>query len=77
MQQWHWLFFTVYHVDTLGDVYFPCARKEIPMPKPIYNTEQQWMDVINKAVSGAWSVVGGTMSVIFSIVSWFLYRLLH
>ena len=40
-------------------------------------SKQQWMDLINKAASGAWSVVGGTMSVIFSIVSWFLYRLLH
>ena len=33
------------------------------------------MDIINKAASGAWSVVGGTMSVIFSIVSWFIVLL--
>jgi predicted PurR-regulated permease PerM len=38
-------------------------------------SKQQWMDLINKAVSGAWSVVGGTMSVIFSIVSWFIVLL--
>ena len=37
--------------------------------------KQQWMDLINKAASGAWSVVGGTMSVIFSIVSWFIVLL--
>jgi len=33
------------------------------------------MDLINKAASGAWSVVGGTMSVIFSIVSWLIVLL--
>lgn len=38
-------------------------------------SKQQWMDIINKAASGAWSVVGGTMSVIFSIVSWFIVLL--
>ena len=38
-------------------------------------SKQQWMDIINKAVSGAWSVVGGTMSVIFNIVSWFIVLL--
>ena len=38
-------------------------------------SKQQWMDLINKAVSGAWSVVGGTMSVIFNIVSWFIVLL--
>ena len=38
-------------------------------------SKQEWMDVINKAVSGAWSVVGGTMSVIFNIVSWFIVLL--
>ena len=38
-------------------------------------SKQQWMDLINKAASGAWSVVGGTMSVIFSIVSWFIVLL--
>ena len=38
-------------------------------------SKQEWMDVINKALSGAWSVVGGTMSVIFNIVSWFIVLL--
>ena len=38
-------------------------------------SKQQWMDLINKAASGAWSVVGGTMSVIFNIVSWFIVLL--
>ena len=38
-------------------------------------SKQEWMDVINKAVSGAWSVVGGTMSVILNIVSWFIVLL--
>ena len=38
-------------------------------------SKQQWMDLINKAVSGAWSVVGGTMSIIFNIVSWFIVLL--
>ena len=38
-------------------------------------SKQQWMDIINKAVSGAWSVVGGTMSVILNIVSWLIVLL--
>jgi predicted PurR-regulated permease PerM len=38
-------------------------------------SKQQWMDIINKTLSGAWSVVGGTMSVIFSIISWFIVLL--
>ena len=38
-------------------------------------SKQQWMDLINKAAQGAWSVVGGTMSVIFSILSWFIVLL--
>ena len=38
-------------------------------------SKQQWMEIINKAASGAWSVVGGTMSVIFSIASWFIVLL--
>ena len=38
-------------------------------------SKQQWMDLINKAASGAWSVVGGTMSVIFNILSWFIVLL--
>ena len=38
-------------------------------------SKQQWMDIVNKAASGAWSVVGGTMSVIFSILSWFIVLL--
>ena len=38
-------------------------------------SKQQWMDLINKAASGAWSVVGGTMSVIFSVLSWFIVLL--
>ena len=38
-------------------------------------TKQQWMDLINKAVSGAWTVVGGTMSMIFSVLSWFIVLL--
>jgi predicted PurR-regulated permease PerM len=38
-------------------------------------SKQQWMDLINKAASSAWSVVGGTMSVIFSILSWFIVLL--
>lgn len=38
-------------------------------------SKQQWMDIINKAISGAWSFVGGTMSVIVNIVSWFIVLL--
>ena len=38
-------------------------------------SKEQWMEIANKALSGAWSVVGGTMSVIFSIVSWFIVLL--
>ena len=38
-------------------------------------SKQQWMEIINKALSGAWSVLGGTMSVILSIVSWFIVLL--
>ena len=38
-------------------------------------SKQQWMEIINKTLSGAWSVVGGTMSVIFNIVSWFIVLL--
>ena len=38
-------------------------------------SKQQWMEIINKALSGAWSVVGGTMSVIFNILSWFIVLL--
>jgi predicted PurR-regulated permease PerM len=38
-------------------------------------SKQQWMEIVNKAASGAWSVVGGTMSVIFSIISWFIVLL--
>ena len=38
-------------------------------------SKQQWMEIINKAASGAWSVVGGTMSVIFNILSWFIVLL--
>ena len=38
-------------------------------------SKQQWMDIVNKTISGAWSVVGGTMSVIFSIISWFIVLL--
>ena len=38
-------------------------------------SKQQWMDLVNKAASSAWSVVGGTMSVIFSILSWFIVLL--
>ena len=38
-------------------------------------SKQQWMDIINKTLSGAWSVLGGTMSVILSIVSWFIVLL--
>ena len=38
-------------------------------------SKQQWMEIINKAASGAWSVVGGTMSVIFSVLSWFIVLL--
>lgn len=38
-------------------------------------SKQQWMDIINKAASGAWTVVGGTMSVILNIVSWFIVLL--
>ena len=37
--------------------------------------KQQWMEIINKAAAGAWSVVGGTMSVIFNILSWFIVLL--
>ena len=38
-------------------------------------SKQQWMDIINKTLSGAWSFLGGTMSVILSIVSWFIVLL--
>ena len=38
-------------------------------------SKQQWMEIINKTLSGAWSVLGGTMSVILSIVSWFIVLL--
>ena len=38
-------------------------------------SKQQWMEIINKTLSGAWSVVGGTMNVIFNIVSWFIVLL--
>ena len=38
-------------------------------------SKQQWMEIINKAASSAWSVVGGTMSVIFNILSWFIVLL--
>ena len=38
-------------------------------------SKQQWMEIINKAASGAWSFVGGTMSVIMSILSWFIVLL--
>jgi len=38
-------------------------------------SKQQWMDLINKAASGAWSVVGGTMSVVFNVLSWFIVLL--
>ena len=38
-------------------------------------SKEQWMDIVNKAISGAWTVVGGTMSVILSIVSWFIVLL--
>jgi len=38
-------------------------------------SKQQWMEIVNKAASGAWSVVGGTMSVIFNVISWFIVLL--
>lgn len=38
-------------------------------------SKQQWMEIINKAASGAWTVLGGTMSVIISILSWFIVLL--
>jgi len=38
-------------------------------------SKQQWMEIINKAASGAWSFVGGTMSVIVSVLSWFIVLL--
>ena len=38
-------------------------------------SKQQWMDIVNKALSGAWSFLGGTMSVILNIVSWFIVLL--
>ena len=38
-------------------------------------SKDQWMEIINKAASGAWSFVGGTMSVIFNVVSWFIVLL--
>ena len=38
-------------------------------------SKQQWMDIANKVLSGAWSFLGGTMSVILSIVSWFIVLL--
>jgi len=43
----------------------------------LYNLfdRNQWMSIINKAATGAWSVVGGTMSVILNILSWFIVLL--
>lgn len=38
-------------------------------------SKQQWMEIVNKAVSGAWTVVGGTMSVIINVISWFVVLL--
>ena len=38
-------------------------------------SKQQWMEIINKAASGAWTVVGSTMSVFFSILSSFIVLL--
>jgi len=33
-------------------------------------SREQWMSIVNKVATGAWSFVGGTMSVIFNILSW-------
>lgn len=38
-------------------------------------SKQQWMEIVNKVLSGAWSFLGGTMSVILNIVSWFIVLL--
>ena len=36
---------------------------------------QQWMDLANSIATGTWSVVGGTMSAVISVVSWLIVLL--
>jgi len=38
-------------------------------------SREQWMSIVNKVLNGAWSVVGGTMSMIWNVVSWFIVLL--
>lgn len=38
-------------------------------------TREQWMKLINQVATGTWSFVGGTMSVIMSLVSWLIVLL--
>ena len=38
-------------------------------------TKEQWMKLINQVATGTWSFVGGTMSVIMSLVSWLIVLL--
>lgn len=46
MAQWHRQSFTAYRVDTLKDDYFLCVREEMPMPKPLFKSDEQWIEVI-------------------------------
>ena len=38
-------------------------------------TKEQWMKVADQVVTGTWSFVGGTMSVILNVVSWLIVLL--
>ncbi len=38
-------------------------------------TREQWMKLINQVATGTWSFVGGTMSLIMSLVSWLIVLL--
>lgn len=38
-------------------------------------TKEQWMKIVNQVATGTWSFVGGTLSVIVSIVSWLIVLL--
>jgi len=33
-------------------------------------SREQWMNLVNKAATGAWSFVGGTMNVLLNVLSW-------
>ena len=38
-------------------------------------TKDQWVKILNRVASGTWTVVGGTMSVLLTIVSWIVVLL--